>query len=316
MTKPIIQFEHVLKKFNGKTVIPDLSFTINKGELVTILGSSGCGKTTTLRMVNGLLKADAGEILIGGKRLAEQDLVNLRRHMGYVVQQVGLFPHMTVAENIAVVPKMLKWDSEKIRHRVAELLELVQLSPDEYASRYPAQLSGGQQQRVGVARALAVNPPYVLFDEPFGALDALTRIELQKEIKQIHQSLGNKTFLFITHDINEALYLGQRVMVMHEGQVEQFAAPTEIVNHPATDFVRDLLGTVQQNSELWGQDHDWILARKLSDYVNWARPTRGNGFRGLGDCNRNCRFANYALSPAPKLVKWAGILLFVTIFSP
>lgn len=255
MTKPIIQFNNVTKSFGGKTVIPDLSFSVNEGELVTILGSSGCGKTTTLRMVNGLLKADRGEVIVGGKKIADQDLVNLRRHMGYVVQQVGLFPHMTVAENIAVVPKMLKWDSDKIVQRVRELLELVQLSPDEYANRYPAQLSGGQQQRVGVARALAVNPPYVLFDEPFGALDALTRVELQKEIKRIHQSLGNKTFLFVTHDINEALYLGQRVMVMHQGRIEQFATPAEVVNHPATDFVRDLLGTVQQNRDLWGRHH-------------------------------------------------------------
>lgn len=256
MTKPIIQFKNVQKRFGENIVIPDLSFTINQGEFVTILGSSGSGKTTTLKMVNGLLKADAGEILIDGQKISDSDLVQLRRHMGYVVQQIGLFPHMTIAENIAVVPKMLQWDQEKITQRVNELLKLVQLDPQKYASRYPSQLSGGQQQRIGVARALAVNPPYVLFDEPFGALDALTRIELQKEIKQIHESLANKTFMFVTHDINEALFLGQRVMVMHEGRIEQFATPEEIVENPATPFVKELLGTVRQNQKLWGNYHD------------------------------------------------------------
>lgn len=256
MTKPIIQFKNVQKRFGENIVIPDLSFTINQGEFVTILGSSGSGKTTTLKMVNGLLKADAGEILIDGQKISDSDLVQLRRHMGYVVQQIGLFPHMTIAENIAVVPKMLQWDQEKITQRVNELLKLVQLAPQKYANRYPSQLSGGQQQRIGVTRALAVNPPYVLFDEPFGALDALTRIELQKEIKQIHESLANKTFMFVTHDINEALFLGQRVMVMHEGRIEQFATPEEIVENPATPFVKELLGTVRQNQKLWGNYHD------------------------------------------------------------
>ena len=207
-------------------------------------------------MVNGLWKPNAGEILIDGQKISDLDLVKLRRHMGYVVQQIGLFPHMTIAENIAVVPKMLHWEQPKIDQRVKKLLALVQLDPAKYADRYPSQLSGGQQQRVGVARALAVNPPYVLFDEPVGALDALTRIELQKEVKQIHESLANKTFMFVTHDINEAFFLGQRVMIMHEGRIEQFATPGEIISHPATSFVKELLGTVQQNQELWRQYHD------------------------------------------------------------
>lgn len=253
MTKPAIEFNHVRKSFGLNTVIPDLSFTVNAGEFVTILGSSGSGKTTTLKMINGLWKPSAGEILIGGQPLAEQNIVELRRHMGYVVQQIGLFPHMTVAKNIGLVLQMLNWEPERIVSRVTGLLKLVQLDPDQYASRYPSQLSGGQQQRVGVARALAVNPPYVLFDEPFGALDALTRIELQREIKHIHNTLAGKTFMFVTHDINEALFLGQRVMIMKDGQIEQFATPEEIVRHPATQFVRDLLATTRQNQELWGR---------------------------------------------------------------
>lgn len=256
MTKASIQFKHVQKSFGDNLVIPDLSFTVHEGEFVTILGSSGSGKTTLLKMINGLLVPSAGEILIGGKKLADQDLVELRRHIGYVVQQIGLFPHMTIAQNIGVVPKMLNWPQKKIVSRVTDLLKLVQLAPQSFADRYPSQLSGGQQQRVGVARALATNPPYVLFDEPFGALDALTRLELQKEVKRIHDSLANKTFLFVTHDINEALFLGQRVMVMHDGKIEQFATPEEIVTHPATAFVKELLGTVQQNQQLWGRVHD------------------------------------------------------------
>ena len=256
MTKTSIQFKHVQKSFGDNLVIPDLSFTVQEGEFVTILGSSGSGKTTLLKMINGLLTPSAGEILIGGKKLADQDLVDLRRHIGYVVQQIGLCPHMTIAQNIGVVPKMLNWPHEKIVSRVTELLKLVQLDPESFADRYPSQLSGGQQQRVGVARALATNPPYVLFDEPFGALDALTRLELQREVKRIHDSLANKTFLFVTHDINEALFLGQRVMVMHGGKIEQFATPEEVVTHPATTFVKELLGTVQQNEQLWGWVHD------------------------------------------------------------
>ena len=256
MTKAAIQFKHVQKRFGDDLVIPDLSFTISQGEFITILGTSGSGKTTTLKMVNGLLQPSAGEITIDGRPLSELDLVQLRRHMGYVVQQIGLFPHMTIAQNIAVVAQLLHWNKEQTSQRVRELLQLVQLNPREYATRYPSQLSGGQQQRVGVARALVANPPYVLFDEPFGALDALTREELQHEIKRIHESFADKTFMFVTHDLNEALYLGSRVMVMHEGRIEQFATPAEIVRQPATPFVKKLLGTVRQNQELWGQQDD------------------------------------------------------------
>ncbi|MGM9891703.1 ABC transporter ATP-binding protein [Limosilactobacillus sp.] len=256
MSNPIIQFNHVSKKYSQNTAVDDLSFSIDKGEFVTVLGSSGCGKTTTLKMINGLIQPTSGTITIAGKRLSDWDLVDLRRHIGYVVQQIGLFPHMTIADNIAVVPKMLGWEQDKIDQRIQELLELVQLNPAQFANRYPGQLSGGQQQRVGVARALAANPPYILFDEPFGALDALTRIQLQKELKRIHAALADKTFLFVTHDINEALFLGQRVMVMNQGRLEQFDVPAQIVHQPKTQFVKELLGTVRQNHQLWEGDQD------------------------------------------------------------
>ena len=168
-----------------------------------------------------------------------------------MVQQIALFPHLTIKQNIAVVPKLLGWEQAKIDQRVDELLDLVKLPSDQYADRYPAQLSGGQQQRVGLARALAANPDFILFDEPLGALDALTRIDLQKEIKNLHASLADKTFFFVTHDINEALYLGQRVMVMNRGRLEQFASPETIVQHPASPFVEELLATEERNQELW-----------------------------------------------------------------
>lgn len=247
----MIKFEHVAKKYGKKQVIDDLSFTIKEGEFVTVLGSSGSSKTTTLKMINGLEKPTAGKMIVNGKNVQECNLVNLRRHIGYVVQSIGLFPHMTVAKNIAVTPNLLGWDKEKINQTVDRLLELVNLPAAEYRDRLPKQLSGGQQQRVGVARALATNPPLMLFDEPFSALDAITRQNLQKEIKKLHQSLDGKTFFFVTHDINEALFLGDRVMVMNKGSIEQFASPKEVVTHPASDYVARLLSTVSQNRNLW-----------------------------------------------------------------
>lgn len=250
MTDTIIKFDHVQKSFGNNLVIPDLSFEIKKGEFITVLGSSGSGKTTTLKMINGLEKATKGDVIVNGENLKDTDLINLRRHTGYVVQSIGLFPHMTIAQNVAVTPKLLGWDQKKIDQRIDELLTLVNLNPEDYKDRYPKQLSGGQQQRVGVARALSANPEIMLFDEPFSALDAIIRRDLQDEIKELHQNL-DKTFFFVTHDINEALYLGNRVMVMNQGKIEQFDTPKEIVKHPATQYVKELLSTVQQYQVLW-----------------------------------------------------------------
>ncbi len=251
MTKAIIKFEHVAKKYGKNEVISDLNFEINQGEFVTVLGSSGSGKTTTLKMINGLEKPTEGKIIVNGHDLNETNLVDLRRHIGYVVQSIGLFPHMTIAQNIAVTPNLLGWSKEKINDTVNKLLTQVGLEPEEYSNRYPAQLSGGQQQRVGVARALSTNPPILLFDEPFSALDAIIRQNLQQEIKALHQNLGDKTFFFVTHDINEALFLGDRVMVMNKGKIEQFDTPEQIVTEPASDYVARLLETVRQNKALW-----------------------------------------------------------------
>lgn len=250
----IINFDHVNKKYGKQDIIKDLSFSINQGEFITILGASGSGKTTTLKMINGLEKPNGGKISVLGQDLSQSNLVNLRRQIGYVVQSIGLFPHMTVGENIAVTPNLLKWDKKKIQDRVSQLLDLVNLDQD-FASRYPGQLSGGQQQRVGVARALAADPDLLLFDEPFSALDAITKQDLQKAVKKLHQQLPDKTFFFVTHDINEALFLGDRVMVLNNGQIEQFAQPEEIVKHPQTSYVKRLLETVTQNLALW-EDFD------------------------------------------------------------
>lgn len=250
-TNTAIQFKHVQKAYRENIIISDLSFEIETGEFVTILGSSGSGKTTTLKMINQLVQPTSGEISIHGESIKKFDITQLRRKMGYVVQEIGLFPHMTIFDNIAVVPRLLKWSEDEIDARVKALLDLVKLPEEEYANRYPRQLSGGQQQRIGVARALAANPDFVLFDEPFGAIDALTRLKMQTDIKKIHQSLAEKTFLFVTHDVNEAFLLGDRVMIMHDGEIEQFDKPFNIVQQPATPFVDQLMNTVQKQQSFW-----------------------------------------------------------------
>ncbi|MCQ9209329.1 ABC transporter ATP-binding protein [Granulicatella seriolae] len=251
MSNLVIKFEGVSKDFNGQNIIEDLSFEIEEGLFISILGSSGSGKTTTLKMVNRLIEADSGNIEINERNIKAIDPIELRRNIGYVVQQIGLFPHMTIEKNIATVPELLAWDKEKIRSRVKEVMALVQLPYEEFYNRYPNQLSGGQQQRVGVARALAANPKIMLLDEPFGAVDAITRKVLQKQIKKIHQELGDKTFMFVTHDINEAFQLGDKVMIMDQGKIHQFASPEEIVRHPQTAFVKELLDTVYEEEAIW-----------------------------------------------------------------
>ena len=237
--EPIIEFEHVRKSYGEKTVLNDFSLAVEPGDFVTIVGASGGGKTTVLKMVNGLLTPDAGTIRVMGRDIREMDLIQLRRNIGYAIQGSVLFPHMTVAENIAYVPNLLnKKDKARTNAAVAKWMKIVGLD-EELLQRYPAELSGGQQQRVGIARALAASPEILLMDEPFGAVDEITRASLQQEITRIHRETGI-TVLFVTHDIAEALRLGTRVLVMANGEIQQYAAPEEILRAPATDFVRQL----------------------------------------------------------------------------
>lgn len=253
MAKTKIKFRNINKSFGDKEIIKDLSFDIEEGQFITILGSSGSGKTTTLKMVNRLIEPNSGQIEINDKEIKEYDLIELRRQIGYVVQQIGLFPHITIEKNIATVPELLGWEPEKIKERVTELMALIQLPYSEYAHRYPKQLSGGQQQRIGVARALAANPQIMLLDEPFGSVDAITRKELQSQIKAIHAELDSKTFLFVTHDINEAFLLGDRVMIMDKGRIEQYDTPQNIIKNPKGTFVNSLLDTVREEESLWSE---------------------------------------------------------------
>ena len=235
----MIQFEHVSKSYGKTPILKDLNFTIEDGQFVVLIGPSGCGKTTTMKMINRLLEPDTGSILIDGKNIRDQDKVDLRRHIGYVIQQIGLFPNMTVAQNICVVPKLLKYDKAKCDEIVRDLLKMVNM--ESYAEKYPSELSGGQQQRIGVLRALAASPPIVLMDEPFSALDPMTREALQDEVKNIQQKLG-KTIVFVSHDMGEALKLADVIIFMESGTVVQMASPEEMLEHPANDLVRNFLG--------------------------------------------------------------------------
>jgi osmoprotectant transport system ATP-binding protein len=238
---PLISLKNVTKTFNeGQTVaVQDVSFDIQEGETLVLLGSSGCGKTTLLKLINRLLDATSGTIEVDGQDIAEQYPIELRRSIGYVFQGIGLFPHMTVKENVTMVPRLIGWPREKRNKRAQELLDMIGLDPKTYANRFPKELSGGQQQRVGVGRALAADPAYLLMDEPFGALDALTRDTLQQELLEIKKRL-NKTIIFVTHDIFEALTVGERIAVLHDGKLQQVGPKKEIVQNPATDFVREL----------------------------------------------------------------------------
>ncbi|AXE30083.1 ATP-binding protein [Chromobacterium phragmitis] len=232
----MIEIANVNKTFHGAPAVTDLSLTVAAGEFAVLVGTSGSGKSTLLKMLNRLLEPDSGEIRIAGRDIRAQPPERLRRHIGYAIQSVGLFPHWTVEQNIAAVPQLLKWPRPRILARVDELLALLRL-PADFRRRYPHQLSGGQQQRVGVARALAADPDLLLMDEPFGALDPVTRASLQQELARIHR-LSGKTIILVTHDIDEALLLGQRIAVMDQGRVQQQGSPRDILLHPANDFVR------------------------------------------------------------------------------
>ncbi len=240
MSGVAISFREVVKSFDGKRVLRGVSLTVAPGEIVVFLGRSGCGKTTLLRLVNRLVAADSGEVAVGGRKVTEWDLVELRRSIGYAIQGVGLLPHLSVRENVALVPRLRGWSPERRRTRAAEMLHLVGLDPAEYGCRRPAELSGGQQQRVGVARALAADPQALLMDEPFGAVDPIGRRSLQEEFRSLASDLG-KTVLFVTHDAAEAFRLADRIAVMADGEVRQAASPREIRESPADGLVRGLI---------------------------------------------------------------------------
>ena len=237
----MIRLSDISKTFDGglSYAVKDLSFQVDVGETLVLLGSSGCGKTTTLKMINRLVEPTEGLIEVDGKDVMEQDPVELRRRIGYVFQGIGLFPHMTIEQNVEIVPRLLGWPLERKRERVRMLMHLVGMPPEEFAYRFPDELSGGQQQRVGVARAIAADPAYLLMDEPFGALDALTREALQRELLALKKQI-QKTIIFVTHDIFEALLLGDRIAILHEGNLEQIGTRGEVLGSPATEFVRDL----------------------------------------------------------------------------
>jgi osmoprotectant transport system ATP-binding protein len=260
-----LEFRHVTKRYPGADVdvIQDLSFTVPAGEILVLVGPSGCGKTTAMRMVNRMVDVTEGEILVGGRSVNDQDPAKLRRDIGYVIQQVGLFPHQTIAENVAAVPRLLGWDRARTAARVTELLELVGLDA-ALGRRYPAQLSGGQRQRVGVARALAGDPHLMLMDEPFGAIDPINRERLQNEFLRLQAQIG-KTVVFVTHDIDEAIKMGDHVAVMRVGgKLAQFATPAELLVNPADDFVEDFVGADRALKRL--------SLLRVRDVVLWEAP--------------------------------------------
>jgi len=244
----MLEFKNIKKVFKNQTVIKNISFTVNKGEFIVIVGQSGCGKTTTLKMINKLIPPTSGKIYLDGKDISKEDTIKLRRSMGYVIQQSGLLPHMTVGENIGLIPRLEKWQEEKILERTTELLKMVGMKPEDYVDRYPCELSGGQQQRIGVARACAANAEIILMDEPFSALDPITRTQLQDELFNLQKDF-KKTIIFVTHDMDEALKLGDRICIMKDGNILQFDTPEEILNNPANDFVKEFIG----KNRIWQQ---------------------------------------------------------------
>ncbi|GMR66721.1 ABC transporter ATP-binding protein [Bacillus cereus] len=264
----MIQFNQVSKSYeDGTKAVDSLHLEIKKGEFFVLIGPSGCGKTTTMKMINRLIETTEGSILIDGKDIQQYNINELRWDIGYVLQQIALFPHMTIAENIAVVPEMRKWNKEKIKARVDELLQMVGLEPDVYRNRMPDELSGGQKQRVGVVRALAANPKIVLMDEPFSALDPLSREQLQKDIVQLQKKI-QKTIVFVTHDMQEALSLGDRICIMKEGKVVQLDTPEGIIHNPKNEFVEEFIGN---------RGRPWYEGKSIEDVLPLDESMRVEG---------------------------------------
>ena len=258
----MIKVENITKRFKNRTVLKSISFQIEKGEFVSIIGPSGCGKTTLLKMINRLIKPTSGKIYINGENIYDKDPITLRRNMGYVIQQNGLFPHMTIKDNIEIIPKLEKKKSEEIYKRTIELMNMVDLNPDEYLNRYPSELSGGEQQRIGVARAFANDTDIVLMDEPFSALDPITRADLQNELLNLQSKL-NKTIVFVTHDMDEALKLSNKICLMKDGKIIQFDKPEKILKEPENEYVESFVG----KNRIW-DNPEYIRAQDIMTNIN------------------------------------------------
>jgi osmoprotectant transport system ATP-binding protein len=268
----LITFKHVGKKYpDGFVALKDIDFHIEEGELVALIGPSGCGKTTTMKMINRLIEPSSGQILINGEDISKKDPVKLRRDIGYVIQQIGLLPHMTIEDNITLVPRLKGWEKEQYSEKVDELLELVGLDPKEYRTRFPGELSGGQQQRVGVIRALAAEPPIILMDEPFSALDPISREQLQDELVKLQETI-KKTIVFVTHDMDEAIKIADRIAILKDGEIIQFDTPERILRYPKNEFVKGFIGEDRLNDAENGQPAaaDLMLRKVIT-----ARPGRG-----------------------------------------
>ncbi|HET7626875.1 MAG TPA: betaine/proline/choline family ABC transporter ATP-binding protein [Bacillales bacterium] len=267
----MITFENVGKVYDdGTEALKNINFTVEEGELLTLIGPSGCGKTTTMKMINRLIEPTSGSICINGENIADKNPVDLRRNTGYVIQQIGLLPHMTIAENVALVPKLKKWPKAKYEKRIDELLDLVGLDPSTYRTRYPSELSGGQQQRIGVIRALAGEPPVILMDEPFSALDPISREQLQDELTRLQQEI-HKTIVFVTHDMDEAIKIADRIAIMKDGEIVQIDGSDNILRRPANAFVREFIGEDRLNGDSMTPNAASLMMKR----VVTARPTRG-----------------------------------------
>jgi osmoprotectant transport system ATP-binding protein len=267
----LIEFKNVSKKYeDGFEALSDISFHVQEGELFSLIGPSGCGKTTSMKMINRLIEPTGGQILVEGQDIKKQDPVKLRRSIGYVIQQIGLMPHMTIGDNIALIPKLKKWTKDKYAKRVDELLDLVGMDPKVYKGRYPSELSGGQQQRIGVIRALAGDPKIILMDEPFSALDPISREQLQDELLKLQEEI-QKTIVFVTHDMDEALKLSTRIAIMREGKIVQIDTPDKILRRPKDKFVREFIGEKRLNNELG----DPIAVDLMQDRIVTVTPRRG-----------------------------------------
>ncbi len=291
----MIRLEGVTRRYGDTVAVDDLSFEVAEGEVCVLIGPSGCGKTTTLRMINRLIEPTGGRILVQGRDIMSLPVEELRRSLGYVIQSIGLFPHLTVAGNISVVPRLLGWDKPRMAKRADELLQLLGLPPDAYRDKYPRQLSGGEAQRVGVARALAADPPVLLMDEPFGAVDPLNRERLQTEFARIQREL-RKTVIFVTHDIDEAIRLADKIAIMRDGKLQQFDTPEEVLNHPANKFVHDFVGADRALKRL--------VRVKVSDVMRSpATVLMDAGDIGMREAAGRRRFT-YVLEPDGRLIGW------------